>query len=93
MRVPVAAGVAALGLALQACAAGPQLSPSDHRAAIRQMASDTLTQLYQSYPDTQSRIRTAAGDAVFSDVGMKMFYGGQPMAGASPSTTPRSRTP
>jgi hypothetical protein len=61
MRVPVAAGVAALGLALQACAAGPQLSPSDHRAAIRQMVSDTLTQLYQSYPDTQSRIRTAAG--------------------------------
>jgi lipid-binding SYLF domain-containing protein len=76
MRVPVAASVAALGLALQACAAGPQLSPSDHRAAIRQMASDTLTQLYQSYPDSQSRIRTAAGYAVFSDVGMKMFYGG-----------------
>jgi lipid-binding SYLF domain-containing protein len=40
------------------------------------MASETLAQLYQSYPGTQSRIRPAAGYAVFSDVGMKMFYGG-----------------
>jgi lipid-binding SYLF domain-containing protein len=68
--------VAALGLALHACASGPQVSAPDQRTAIRQMAGETLAQIYQSYPGTQSRIRTAAGYAVFSDVGMKMFYGG-----------------
>jgi lipid-binding SYLF domain-containing protein len=40
------------------------------------MATETLTQLYQGYPDTEARIRMAAGYAVFSDVGMKLFYGG-----------------
>jgi lipid-binding SYLF domain-containing protein len=76
MRVPIAVAVTALGLILQACAAGPQLSAPDQRTAIHQMASETLAQLYQNYPGTQSRIRAAAGYAVFSDIGMKMFYGG-----------------
>jgi len=76
MRAPIAGAVAALCLGLQACATGPQQSPPDQRAAIREMASETLAQLYQTYPGTQSRIQTAAGYAVFSDVGMKMFYGG-----------------
>ena len=40
------------------------------------MASETLAQLYQSYPGAQARVQAAAGYAVFSDVGMKMFYGG-----------------
>jgi lipid-binding SYLF domain-containing protein len=76
MRTPIAAAVVALGLALQACATGPSLSPSDQRAAIRQMASETLAQLDRSNPGAQSKLRSAAGYAVFSDVGMKMFYGG-----------------
>jgi len=71
-----AAVVVGLGLVLQACAVGPPQSAPDQRAAIRQMASDTLAQLYQTDPGTQSRIQRAAGYAVFSDVGMKMFYGG-----------------
>jgi lipid-binding SYLF domain-containing protein len=75
-RVSIALIVAALGLALHACASGPQPSAPDHRAAIRQMAGETLAQLYQSYPGTQARVQAAAGYAVFSDVGMKMFYGG-----------------
>src|SRR5262249_13685145 len=76
MKVRFTLAVAAVGLALQACAVSPPASPPDHRAAIRQMASDTLAQLYQSYPGTQSKVQSAAGYAVFSDVGMKMFYGG-----------------
>src|SRR5215510_10493790 len=76
MRGTIVAAVVGLGLILQACAAGPPQSVPDHRAAIRQMATDTLAQLYQSYPGTQSRVQGAAGYAVFSDVGMKMFYGG-----------------
>ena len=72
-----AAGVLILAcLGLQACAVGPQVSVSDQRAAVRQMASDTLAQLYQSNPGVQSQIQTATGYAVFSDIGMKMFYGG-----------------
>ena len=61
MRAPIAVAVTALGLTLQACAAGPQVSAPDQRSAIRQMASDTLAQLYQSYPGTQSRIRGGCG--------------------------------
>ena len=77
MRVTVAALTVALGLMLQACAVGPDVvSPADHRAAIRQMASDTLAQLFQTNPDARGRLQGAAGYAVFSDVGMKMFYGG-----------------
>lgn len=77
MRAGVAAtAVLGLSLLLQACAAGPPQSAPDQRAAIRQMAGDTLAQLYQSYPGSESKVRTAAGYAVFSDVGMKMFYGG-----------------
>ena len=55
---------------------GPPQSAPDQRAAIRQMASETLAQLYQSYPGTQAKVQSAAGYAVFSDIGMKMFYGG-----------------
>ena len=76
MRVSVVAAVIGLGLVLQACAMSPPQSAPDHRAAIRQMASDTLGQLYQSYPGSEAKVRDAAGYAVFSDVGMKMFYGG-----------------
>jgi lipid-binding SYLF domain-containing protein len=76
MRAPIAGAVVVLCLGLQACAAGPQQSAPDQRAAIRQMASETLAQLYQSYPGSRSAVQAAAGYAVFSDVGMKMFYGG-----------------
>jgi lipid-binding SYLF domain-containing protein len=76
MRASIASGLVVLGLGLQACAMGPPASPPDQRAAIRQMASETLAQLDRSNPGTQSKIRSAAGYAVFSDVGMKMFYGG-----------------
>ena len=71
MKVRFTLAVAAVGLALQACAVSPPASPPDHRAAIRQMANDTLAQLYHSYPGTEAQIRAAAGYAVFSDVGMK----------------------
>jgi lipid-binding SYLF domain-containing protein len=76
MRNPVAWVLGVLCLALPACATGPQPSAPDQRAAIRQMASDTLAQLDQSNPGTQSQALNASGYAVFSDVGMKMFYGG-----------------
>jgi lipid-binding SYLF domain-containing protein len=81
MRASVAGLVTVFCLSLQACATGPPVSPADQRAAIRQMANDTLAQLYQSNPSTQSAIQSAAGYAVFSDIGMKIFYGGAARGG------------
>jgi len=69
MRLPI-------GGLVQAFAAGPPVSAVDQWAAIRQMASDTLAQLYTSNPGTHTSIQGAAGYAVFSDIGVKMFYGG-----------------
>jgi len=77
MRRAVTALRVALGMMLAGCAAAPDVtSPDDHRAAIRQMASDTMAQLYQMDPRARAHVQAAAGYAVFSDVGMKMFYGG-----------------
>jgi lipid-binding SYLF domain-containing protein len=76
LRAPIGGLMTLFCLGLHACAAGPPVSPADHRAAIRQMASETLAQLYQSNPGTHAAIQSAAGYAVFSDIGMKMFYGG-----------------
>jgi lipid-binding SYLF domain-containing protein len=69
----------ALCLGLSACSSTP-LSPSqldEQRTSVRDMASQTLTQLYQANPASRNAIRNAAGYAVFSDFGMKiMFMGG-----------------
>ena len=65
-------------LSLQACSTAPT-TPSqvnEQRAAIEQMANQTLAQVYQNYPNAQSRIQNAAGYAVFSDQGGKFLYGG-----------------
>ena len=65
-------------LGLQACSTAPT-TPSqvnEQRAAIEQMANQTLAQVYQNYPNTQSRIQNAAGYAVFNGQGGKFLYGG-----------------
>lgn len=68
----------ALGLGLQACAPAPvsQNQVQDQRADIRTMASDTLAQLYQQYPDARRQIQRAAGYAVFSNFGFKVMFMG-----------------
>jgi lipid-binding SYLF domain-containing protein len=65
-------------LGLQACSTAPT-TPSqvnEQRAAIEQMANQTLAQVYQQYPNARARIRNATGYAVFSDQGGKFLYGG-----------------
>jgi lipid-binding SYLF domain-containing protein len=68
----------ALGFGLQACAPAPvsQNQVEDQRADIRAMASDTLAQLYQQYPDARRQIQRAAGYAVFSNFGFKVLFMG-----------------
>ena len=40
------------------------------------MAQQTLEQLYRAQPSAKAAIETAAGYAVFSDMGFKIFFGG-----------------
>jgi len=46
------------------------------RAEIRKMADETLTRLYKVQPASKEAIRNAAGYAVFSNFGMKIFFAG-----------------
>ena len=77
-RIGMASLLVALSIGLQACAPAPvsQNQVEDQRADIRAMASDTLAQLYQQYPDTRRQIQRAAGYAVFSNFGFKVLFMG-----------------
>jgi lipid-binding SYLF domain-containing protein len=67
-----------LVLALLACATAPPSKSQidEQRASIREMADQTLSQLYRQYPDARSSVEGAAGYAVFSDFGMKILFMG-----------------
>ncbi|MBK8537183.1 MAG: hypothetical protein IPL59_20030 [Candidatus Competibacteraceae bacterium] len=68
----------ALGLGLQSCSTAP-MSPyqiDEQRSSIREMANDTLGQLYQQYPGARRQIERAAGYAVFSNFGLKVLFMG-----------------
>jgi len=49
---------------------------AQQRADIRKMADETLTRLYQTQPAAKNAIKKAAGYAVFSNFGMKIFFAG-----------------
>lgn len=67
-----------LGLGLQACSTAPmsEYQVDEQRASIREMANDTLGQLYQQYPGARRQIERAAGYAVFSNFGLKVLFMG-----------------
>jgi lipid-binding SYLF domain-containing protein len=46
------------------------------RADVRKMANDTLERLYKTQPAAQKAISNAAGYAVFSNFGLKIFVAG-----------------
>ena len=46
------------------------------RADIRKMADDTLERLYKTQPSAEKAIKKAAGYAVFSNFGLKIFFAG-----------------
>ena len=60
----------------------PQLWPQDDsakkqkRADVRQMTGETLTRLYKAQPSAKKVVESAAGYAVFSNFGMKIFVAG-----------------
>ena len=46
------------------------------KAEVRKMANDTLARLYKVQPSAKQAISKAAGYAVFSNFGMKIFFAG-----------------
>jgi len=46
------------------------------KSDIRKMANDTLEKLYKTQPSAKKAIKKAAGYAVFSNFGMKIFFAG-----------------
>ncbi len=79
MHALMALAMVVLVLSLLACATTPPSKSQidEQRTSIREMASQTLAQLYRQYPDARSSVETGAGYAVFSDFGMKfLFLGG-----------------
>ena len=49
---------------------------AQQKVDIRKMASDTLERLYQTQPGARKTVEKAAGYAVFSNFGMKIFFAG-----------------
>ena len=46
----------------------------EKRDEVRRMRDEVLTQLYEAHPGAKARIRDAAGYAVFSSVGVNVFF-------------------
>lgn len=68
----------AMCLGLAACSSTPESSSQidEQRAAVRDMAAQTLAQLYRANPAARGAVQQAAGYAVFSNFGMKIIYMG-----------------
>jgi lipid-binding SYLF domain-containing protein len=78
-----------------ACSGAPQSKAQvdEQRTSIREMASQTLAQLYKQYPDAPFNVETAAGHAVFSDFGMKfLFLGGAGGQGIAVNNVTKQQT-
>ena len=82
VRIFTGMAVAILSVVLFSCTTIP-ISPSmsqsqreEQRASIRDMARETLSQLYREYPEAKSRVHRSAGYAVFSDFGVKYLFMG-----------------
>jgi lipid-binding SYLF domain-containing protein len=75
IRLMVASAMVVMFLGLVACSTTP-LSKSDkeqQQDSVRDMANKTLSQLYTKHPAAKDVIAKAAGYAVFSDFGFKVW--------------------
>jgi len=64
-------------LALAAVAvAGNDKDNEKQRTEIRQMSQDTLARLYKAEPSAKAAVEKAYGYAVFSNMGIKILFGG-----------------
>jgi lipid-binding SYLF domain-containing protein len=75
IRLMVAMAMVVMFLGLVACSATP-ISKSDkeqQQDSVRDMANKTLSQLYAKHPAAKDAVMKAAGYAVFSDFGFKVW--------------------
>ena len=75
------AGIAIILLLGFAATTGPLLAASKEeiakkKADIRKMGNETLARLYKVQPSAKQAVSNAAGYAVFSNFGMKIFFAG-----------------
>jgi lipid-binding SYLF domain-containing protein len=70
------AGVTALVVMALSSAGAIASTPDQDRAAISQMAQQTLDSLYAQQPSARRAIAESAGYAVFSDMNTKIFFAG-----------------
>jgi lipid-binding SYLF domain-containing protein len=95
MRTLITSMLVVICLSLSACSTTPksQYQIGEQQASVRDMASQTLAQLYQANPGARSAIRKAAGYAVFSNFGMKiLFFGGAQGEGIAVNNRTRQET-
>jgi uncharacterized membrane protein len=67
--------------------AADQSKADKERQEIRKRTGEILAQLYKAEPKAKANVQKAAGYAVFSNFGMKIFVAGSGTGKASPSTT------
>ena len=67
---------ALLGVAFVATPAQAKPTKEQMRADVRKMATQTLNRLYKVQPSAKQAVQNAAGYAVFSNFGMKIFVAG-----------------
>jgi lipid-binding SYLF domain-containing protein len=77
----LASGIATILLLVVTLTTIPVLAADDEkiqqqREDIRKMANDTLARLYKTQPAARKAVEKAAGYAVFSNFGMKIFLAG-----------------
>ncbi len=61
-------------LLLTGCVSTGSGSPTEKRAAINSMKTDTLNELYKSKPDVRDQIKAAAGYGVFSNANINLVF-------------------
>jgi lipid-binding SYLF domain-containing protein len=61
-----------LAVLLGACASGSTVA--EKRASVQKMRAETLAKLYKLEPGAKTRIRTAAGYGVFTNVGVYVIW-------------------
>ena len=68
-------------------------SKAEKQKDVQEMSRETLAKLYQAQPSVRKAVEGAAGYAVFSNFGMKIFVAGGGAEAAWPTTTRRKKRP
>lgn len=76
MRLVLAALAISLAALNPSVAAAKEPTRAEKQADVRKTANDTLNRLYKAQPSARKAVEGAAGYAVFSNFGMKIFLAG-----------------